>query len=101
MTAKAQQHAFNHLRDEARAAHLAGDGLRVNHLCSIALTRFTKLTGAQQLLIDLTEIKWACIFPLHWLLDDYMTRTVKEAIEEAQKSKLATSQLSQVLHAAH
>src|SRR6266566_914838 len=66
-TQERQQRGFEFLRDEARAAHTEGDGLRVAHLCETALQEVGRLVNRNQLLVPLPELVWAFSFQLFWL----------------------------------
>lgn len=53
-----QSEANEFLRDEARRAHIIGDGFLVNHLCAIAMDRVTIATAQGEPLLALKEIYW-------------------------------------------
>jgi len=72
--------ALNYLRDQARSAHLEGDGVYVNHLASIALIECQRMKQDNNLDIGLLDIKWALILPVYWLLDTYMLDLIKSTI---------------------
>jgi hypothetical protein len=77
-----RQHlAFAYLRDRARRAHAEGDGTLVNSLCPLALSQAGELAQKHQLQLTLSDLKWAIIMPLFWLIDDFMLRAVDEALK--------------------
>jgi hypothetical protein len=87
LTSKEKQSAaFNYLGNRARSAHLDDNGLEVNSLCATALVQFTKLANDGKLHISLADVAWCHIFPLYWLIDDYMLRLVQRSHEAIQKT---------------
>ena len=97
----AQRHAFSYLRDRARRAHLDGDGLRVNSLCALALVHLQDLASRHELQISVQELRWAFIFPMFWLIDEYMLSAVGDGLGGFVKGGLATGEIYQILRAYH
>jgi hypothetical protein len=65
--------AFEYLRNEAIDAHLAGDGMRVLHLCTIALENMRRPNGRDgQSALALDSVRWAFFLNLYWMLDDWV-----------------------------
>lgn len=64
--------AFSYLYDQAISAHYNGDGILVNHLCSITLNKISDLIKHGKLFLSLSEFYWAPILALYWLIDEYM-----------------------------
>src|SRR5213078_2063906 len=79
--AERQDAAFAYLRDRARRAHSEGDGLLVNSLCSVALSQIETLSQSGQLRLQLRDLKWTCILPVYWLVDEFMLREVEKAVK--------------------
>lgn len=98
MSEAPQQIAYQFLRDQARLAHLSGDGLHVNHLSALALAEFRKQVEEKNLVIGLCDIKWACILPLYWLLHDYMLREVDCVRRAAKTLGSGSDSLHKALH---
>lgn len=72
--------AIKYLCDQARSAHAAGDGARVNHLAALAL-KYTKEAGKPfQILPSIRDVKWACVLPLYWLERNYMVGRVWDVL---------------------
>lgn len=97
MSASTQQAAFAYLRDVARRSHLAGDGLRVNHLAAIALSEARELLRARKLDIEFVELKWALVLPIYWLLHDYLLRHAQHLLLEANRFGVCSKELFQAL----
>ncbi len=78
---KRQRQAFAFLRDHARNAHIAGDGLQVDLLCHTGLQRISQLAKETKLLLPLSEIAWMPIFALYWLVDPSERYAVEQALK--------------------
>ena len=76
-----QQLAIEFLREQCRQAHNDGDGLLVNHLCSVALKNVIKWQKSEKCHINVFQIYWAIVFSLYWILDEYMLESCKELLK--------------------
>jgi len=72
-----QRMAFALLRDQARSAHLQGDGLRVANLVETAVQQLEELLSNKQFLLSVAEIQWIIIFRLYWLITRYSCQTTE------------------------
>lgn len=77
-----QRMAFKLLRDQARSAHLQGDGLRVANLVETAAQQLRHLIDNQKFLLKVSEIQWIVIFRLYWLLSNYSCWETKTLLEK-------------------
>jgi len=73
-----QVQALDFLRQKARLAHNEGDGVLVNHLCSLALYKILEWKSKDELYIDIVEYRWALILPVYWQLDSNLLEMVKK-----------------------
>jgi hypothetical protein len=96
-----QRLAFEYLRERARKCHLDGDGLQVNSLCSIALAQSESLADAGTFQLTLAEIRWCYIFPMYWLVDEYMLRAVERGLATILKSEKAEKWIHGLLEVLH
>lgn len=72
--------AFDYLRNESVDAHLAGDGMRVLHLCTIALERVRHAQASS--MIELAQVRWAFFLGLYWMVDDFLTYLIEDALKQ-------------------
>ena len=67
------QQGFEFLKTRALAAHSAGDGFAVNHVCQLALHslrhRVQAVPPGAIRGLDLVDVRWVFFLWLHWLLD--------------------------------
>lgn len=75
-----QRQALAYLRDYARAAHREGDGMLVQHLCTVALRSLIDLANAGTLRLSLRETYWAPVLQLYWLHRDYPLMLLRHEI---------------------
>ncbi len=75
------QQAFEYLRREAIDAHLAGDGMRVLHLCTVGLDRIEHLPPSGGPLMNVGDVRWAFFLGLYWMLDDWLTYDINGALK--------------------
>ena len=75
-----QEYSIKYLQNEAMTAHMNGDGVLVNHLCSIALSKIIKWEKDNVLKVTIKEFYWATILSLYWLTNDYMLDAVNQVI---------------------
>lgn len=75
------QRAFDYLRTEAIDAHLAGDGMRVLHLCASALERIGVRPNETAEQIDVGDVRWAFFLGLYWMVDDWLTHVIEDALK--------------------
>lgn len=94
---KRQDMALEHLSNYARDAHYDGDGILVNHICSIALNDITKPIRRNEFDIPITKIHWSPILSLYWLIDDYMLHIVREVISKLQPTNDTEKELHNIL----
>ena len=80
-----QRLAFAYLRDQARHAHLAGDGLLTSLLCHNGLDHAKRLAERGRLHLPLVELAWMPILALYWLLSRYEWLVVQEALKRLPK----------------
>lgn len=73
--------AFEYLRHEAIDAHLSGDGMRVLHLCTVALDRIGHLPRPDGVPMNLGEVRWVFFLGLYWMLDEWLTYDVNGALQ--------------------
>jgi hypothetical protein len=92
-----QRGAFQLLRDEARAAHGEGDGLRVGHLCELALQEIQRLEQDSTLLLSLTELQWVFIFEHYWLLHTHTIRITRQILQKIQRRSATDVAVAQAL----
>lgn len=86
-TAEKRQHqAFGYLRDRARNAHIAGDGLTVGVLCHTGLDNIRKLAKEGKLLLPFSEIIWMPIFALYWLVIPSERYAIQEIFQKLQRT---------------
>jgi len=83
--AERQRIAFDLLKNEARTAHREGDGLRVIHLCETCLQEVARLVKSEKLTLHLTELQWAFIFQLYWLLHTTPLGLVRDVLRQIPK----------------
>lgn len=77
-----QQHqSIAYLHARAFEAHNDGDGVLVNHLCSIALSNIEKWVKKGKCDVLLSETYWIAVLSLYWLIDVYMLNKVKTVYE--------------------
>ena len=67
---------LGYLKQEAIDAHTSGDGMRVIHICVIALVA---LKQKRLKIRDSEEIHWAFSLGLYWMLDDWFLHLVEDA----------------------
>jgi len=83
--------AFEYLRDEARDAHLAGDGLRVLHFSTVALNHVRSARGmAPESKVNLEHIRWAFYLGIYWLLDDWFLHVTESALKHTASEGICT-----------
>jgi hypothetical protein len=71
------------LAQEAEEAHLAGDGIRVLHLCRVAfdyLERRSRSKALGDLAIE--DVRWSFSLALYWGISDYEFIAVRELLKE-------------------
>ena len=84
-TAEKRQHqAFEFLRNHARSAHIAGDGLLVGSLCSTGLQHVEQLGKEKKLLLPFSDFAWMPIFALYWLILPSERYTIRAALEQVE-----------------
>jgi len=88
-----QEQSLKYLRDQAISAHMNGDGILVNHLCSIAICQIRKWLKDKILEVSLKEFRWAIILALYWLVDDFMFHDIKSLIKEYEGINKAQNNL--------
>jgi hypothetical protein len=76
-----QRCAFDLLRDQARTAHLEGDGLQVAHLCETAFQEIDRLAKRKHLLIRLHQITWAFIFQVYWFIQGPILQLTRDRLK--------------------
>lgn len=81
---KRQRQAFQLLRDHARNAHIAGDGLLVGVLCHTGLHRVGQLAKEKKLLLPFSDLAWVPIFALYWLVDPSERYAIEETLKELE-----------------
>lgn len=81
--------AFDYLRREAIDAHLAGDGMRVLHLCTVALDRIDHLQPSGAPSLNLGDVRWAFFLGLYWMLDEWLTYDVNGALKHLTTDDLS------------
>lgn len=94
-----QQRAFDILKHQARAAHGEGDGLRVGHLCEIALQEVRRLIDRQELLLTIRDIQWAFVFQLYWLLHGYAIQFTRQALQQVPRTSETDNAIFKILDA--
>ena len=96
-----QKQAFDYLRARVLRAHHDGDGLLVNNLCALALSRAEELAKTQRIQLTVSDLRWAFILPYFWLIDDYMPRSVANTFKAMQKAGRAEGKLVSLIAAYH
>jgi len=78
---------FEFLKDRAHEAHLAGDGIRVLHLCHTALSEL-EARGKQEpeYGLPLNSVRWCLALTLFWARREFTLRRVGSLLERAQKA---------------
>lgn len=74
---------FEYLRREAEEAHLAGDGVRVLHLCQIVfdyLQRQLKLNALNDLAIE--DVRWSLSLALYWTFREYELSSIHDLLKK-------------------
>ncbi len=97
--AERQRIAFDLLKNEARTAHREGDGLRVIHLCETCLQEVQRLVKSEKLVLHLTELQWAFIFQLYWLLHTTPLGLLREVLRQIPKRDEADQRIFTTLEA--
>jgi len=77
-----QRKAFDFLRDRARNAHIAGDGLLVNLLCHTGFQRLEELAKQKKLQLAFSDVAWMPIFAFYWLVNPSERYVIENAINE-------------------
>ena len=79
-----QRQAFQLLRDHARNAHIAGDGLLVGVLCHTGLHHVGRLAKEKRLLLPFSDIAWIPIFALYWMVDPSERYVIEEVLKDLE-----------------
>lgn len=79
-----QKQALEYLAEQARIAHYEGDGVLVNHICAVALSKVKEWLNKGNCLILFGDIHWSLTLALYWLVDDYMLLLVERIMEKLQ-----------------
>jgi len=89
--------ALSYLSEEVRSAHNEGDGVLVNHLCTIAVEQIGRWIKEGLSDIRVSDVHWALVMPLYWLVDEYMLFPVSEVIKNLQPKNKKEEELLRVL----
>ena len=75
--------SFDFLCREAEEAHLAGDGLKVNHITTIALSsiRSNDQSIAKNKL-TYSKVRWAYLFAIYWASDGWLRLEINESLKQ-------------------
>jgi hypothetical protein len=92
-----QREANKFLREEARRAHVIGDGFLVNHLCAIALKRVARVQSDGKLHLGIEETFWAIAFALYWLIAEYMLDRVGDILKVFKEATADRTDLSKIV----
>jgi hypothetical protein len=76
--------AFEFLRREVIDAHLAGDGMRVLHICAIALEQLAERYRRTGVPFPLHRFRWVFFLGLHWMVDEWLTYAMKSLFAESK-----------------
>ena len=69
------------LAHEAREAHLAGDGIRVLHLCSVVFDYLKRQSRSKTLgELAIEDVRWCFSLALYWAFTDYEFMVIRELI---------------------
>ncbi|MCC7422596.1 MAG: hypothetical protein IT428_20130 [Planctomycetaceae bacterium] len=98
MPAENDTEGIEYLRREAIDAHLAGDGMRVLHVCMIALDN---LSGNNDKRRGLSLVRWAFFLGLLWLLDDWLIYAIDSALEKVDDDSCGGGDTALIRHIAH
>lgn len=85
------QQAFEYLRREAIDAHLAGDGMRVLHICTVALDRIDRLSTSGTHSISLSDVRWVFFLSLYWMLDEWLTYDINDALKHVATDDVSST----------
>jgi hypothetical protein len=80
-----QIQAFAFLRDQARNAHIAGDGLLVCVLCHTGIQRVGEFAKAKKLLLPFSEVAWMPILALYWMVNPDERHSVEQTLKVVER----------------
>ena len=70
------------LAQEAEEAHLAGDGIRVLHLCRVAFEYVERQSGLKTLgTLAIEDVRWCFALALYWAFGDYECLVIHELLK--------------------
>lgn len=93
--ASVQRSAFTYLREQARSAHVDGDGMQCLHLSSIAIRSALDLKKDNKLQLELRELYWSIVFSAYWMIRSY---TLIILVSEVKPSLLGSDPQPSSLH---